>query len=125
MTSADGTTPPIFPRSCPVRSGRAFFAYRGGALGALGQAAAAQRAFEDALAADPHSVEVRVIAGRLAIDRGDIEGARQLLAAAIRARRRTTEGQDSSREISPMLPGSMRRQSGFIERFWSPNPGTS
>ena len=66
----------------PVRA--SLLAYRGGALGALGQAAAAQRAFEDALAADPHSVEVRVIAGRLAIDRGDIEGARQLLAAAIR-----------------------------------------
>ena len=66
----------------PVRA--SLLAYRGGALAALGQAAAAQREFEDGLAADPHSVEVRVIAGRLAIDRGDIDGARQLLAAAMR-----------------------------------------
>ena len=65
----------------PVRA--SLLAYRGGALAALGQAAAAQREFEDGLAADPHLVEVRVIAGRLAIDRGDTEGARQLLAAAI------------------------------------------
>jgi putative PEP-CTERM system TPR-repeat lipoprotein len=65
----------------PVRA--SLFAYRGGALGALGQAVAARRAFEEGLAADPHSVDVRVIAGRLAIDRGDLEEARQLLAAAI------------------------------------------
>jgi putative PEP-CTERM system TPR-repeat lipoprotein len=66
----------------PVRG--SLLAYRGGALGALGQTAAAQRAFEDGLAADPHSVDVRVIAGRLAVDRGDIDEARNLLAAASR-----------------------------------------
>jgi tetratricopeptide (TPR) repeat protein len=55
----------------PVRA--SLLAYRGGVLRALGQTAAAQRAFEDGLAADPHSVEVRVIAGRMAIDRDDIE----------------------------------------------------
>jgi len=65
----------------PVRA--SLLAYRGGALEALGQATAAQRAFQDALAVDPHSAEVRAIAGRLAIDRGDIAGARRLLAAAM------------------------------------------
>ena len=67
----------------PVRA--SLFAYRGGSLGMLGQIAAAHRAFEDGLAADPHSIDVRVIAGRLAIDRGDIDEARNLLAAASRA----------------------------------------
>jgi hypothetical protein len=55
----------------PVRA--SLLVYRDGAQGALGQTAAAQRAFKDGLAADPHSVEVRVIAGRMAIDRDDIE----------------------------------------------------
>jgi putative PEP-CTERM system TPR-repeat lipoprotein len=57
-------------------------AYRGGAQGALGQTAAAEQAFADGLTADAHSVDVRVIAGRLAIDRGDIGAARQLLVVA-------------------------------------------
>ena len=79
------TTPPTLPEDLPGPVRASVFAYRGGALAALGQTAAAQRAFEDGLAADPHSVDVRIIAGRLAIDRGDIERARQLLAAAMRA----------------------------------------
>ncbi|MGE0260649.1 MAG: XrtA/PEP-CTERM system TPR-repeat protein PrsT [Alphaproteobacteria bacterium] len=66
----------------PVRA--SLLAYRGGALGALGQATAAQHALEDGRAADPQSVDVRVTAGRLAIDRGDIDEARGLLAAASR-----------------------------------------
>src|SRR4051812_33760884 len=47
----------------PVRA--SVFAYRGAALDALGQTEAAQRAFEDGLAADPDSVDVHVIMGRL------------------------------------------------------------
>ncbi|MGD9615217.1 MAG: XrtA/PEP-CTERM system TPR-repeat protein PrsT [Alphaproteobacteria bacterium] len=66
----------------PIRA--SLFAYRGGALAALGQIEAARRAFEDGLAADPHSIEVRVIAGRLAIDQGDLAEARRLIAAALR-----------------------------------------
>ena len=60
----------IFPEDLPARGRASLLAYRGGALGALGQTAAAQQEFEDGCG-DPHSVEVRVIAGRLAIDRGD------------------------------------------------------
>jgi putative PEP-CTERM system TPR-repeat lipoprotein len=67
----------------PVRA--SVFAYRGAALDALGQTTAARRAFEDGLAADPDSVDLRVVMGRQAIDHGDIERARQLLAAAMRA----------------------------------------
>ena len=69
----------------PVRA--SLFAYRGGALGMLGQTAAAQQAFENGLAADPHSTDVRVIAGRLAIDRGDIDEARKMLASVSHAMR--------------------------------------
>jgi tetratricopeptide (TPR) repeat protein len=64
-----------------VRAG--LLACRGGAPETLSQAAA-QRVFKDGLAVDPHSVDVRVISGRVAIDRGDIEGARRLLAAVMR-----------------------------------------
>ncbi len=66
----------------PVRG--SLFGYRGGSLGILGETAAAQRAFQDGLAADPQSTDVRVIAGRLAIDRGAIDEARNQVAAASR-----------------------------------------
>ena len=78
----DDTANPPDDLPGPVRA--SLFAYRGGALDALGQTAAAQHAFADGLAADPDSVDIRVVTGRLAIDRGDIEQARQLLAAALR-----------------------------------------
>jgi tetratricopeptide (TPR) repeat protein len=67
--------------SGPTRA--SLLAYRGGALAALGRTAAAQRALADGIAADPHSVDVRIVAGHLAINRGDLAAARKLLAAAM------------------------------------------
>src|SRR5207253_1619376 len=46
-------------------------AYRGAALGALGRAADAQSALDQALALDPHSLDVRIVSARRALERGD------------------------------------------------------
>jgi len=59
-------------------------AYRGAALGGLGRPADAQSALDQGLALDPHSLDVRLIAARRALDRGDLDAARHELAEATR-----------------------------------------
>src|SRR5207302_610596 len=59
-------------------------AYRGAALGALGRAADAQSALDQALALDPHSLDARIVLARRALERGDPDVARRELAEATR-----------------------------------------
>ena len=59
-------------------------AFRGAALGALGREAGARSAFEEGLALDPHSLDVRISLARLAIVNGELDEARHQLADATR-----------------------------------------
>lgn len=72
------------PAGLPVAIQASLLAYRGAALTAQGRDAEARAALEQGLALDPHSVEMRLATGRLALDGGKLDEARRELAEAYR-----------------------------------------
>jgi putative PEP-CTERM system TPR-repeat lipoprotein len=72
------------PAGLSSAAGASLLAYRGAALAALGREADARSALEQGLALDPHSIDVRIAAARLAIERGDLDAARRELVEATR-----------------------------------------
>jgi len=70
------------PSSASSEVKASLFASRALALGALGKNAAAQEALEQGLNLDPHSVDLRIAASRLALAKGDVVKARQELGRA-------------------------------------------
>jgi cellulose synthase operon protein C len=74
------TDAPPADLSSPDRA--SFFAYRSSALEALGRNDEARAALEEGLSLDPSSLDVRIVATRRAIARGDFDVARHELANA-------------------------------------------